>query len=133
ASTGDCKNPCWSSGALEREAAGEKTMARDSRPAGDSAPAAHPPAVSELRDPRDQRIYEDWLATAGMGDPQQAGAAFLAMLRHLREQPLPPPQVLKVLEWLHPRVAEAVEQHFKRFSGKALPLSLPEDLAYRQV
>jgi len=111
-------------------------MARDSRPAGDFASVAHPPPQSDPgdpRDPRDQRMYEDWLATASMGDPQQAGGAFLAMLRHLREQPSPPPQALKVLEWLHPRVIEVVEQHFKRFSGKALPLSLPEDQTYQQV
>jgi hypothetical protein len=103
------------------------TMAHDAHSANhEFTPAAQLPQA-------DLRMYEDWLATASMGDPRQAGEALLAMLARLEQQPASPGNALKILEWLHPRIGESIEQHCRRFSGKALPLSVSEQLALKQV
>lgn len=91
----------------------------------DFLPATHPSLP-------DINSCEAWLAAASMGDSRQACAAFIALLGELEESPPRHATYLQILERVRPLVVNALEEHAKRFSGKALPLAHAENLALQQ-
>lgn len=81
----------------------------------------------------DIRSCDDWLAHAPLGDSRQACKAFLLLLDELEDEPPRHAVYLQILERLREPVLSALEEHAKRYAGKALPLAQFEALAFTQA
>ena len=78
----------------------------------------------------DLKSCEVWLAAAPMGDPRQACAAWLTLIEELADAPPARHSWQQILETLLPRVLAAISEQTRRFAGRPLPLSAPNELAF---
>ena len=92
----------------------------------DFLPATNPPYP-------DVKSCDTWLAKAALGDSRSASTAFLALLDEIEDAPPPHGAYLQILERLRPPLLAVLTEYTRKFSGKPLPLSLPETAALKQV
>jgi hypothetical protein len=71
----------------------------------------------------------DWLATIPMANPAQAQAMFLRQLNLLHRYTLPALQRFELLEALRPTTGDVQDDMAKKFAGKPLPFTPPEQAA----
>lgn len=85
--------------------------------------STHPPAFTSAAGCR------DWLAVQPLANPVQSQAALLRQLNLLNRHTLPAGERLKILELLREPVAFAQSEATRKFAGRPLPLSPPEQAA----
>ena len=89
-----------------------------------SAGADQPPAFTNAAE------CGAWLATVPLADAVQAQAMFLRQANLLNRLTLAARERLDILELLRNAIHEAQEEYSRKFAGKPLPLTPPEQAAY---
>lgn len=79
-------------------------------------------------DPKD---CEAWLASATLADPGRACQTLSQLLEDLEESPPAHSDYVRILEKLRQTAMDAIAEQLKRLSGKPLPLSSSESIAFQ--
>ncbi|MFN0300199.1 MAG: hypothetical protein ACKVQU_07570 [Burkholderiales bacterium] len=81
----------------------------------------------------DLRTCERWLSMAPLADPEKACTALTVLLEDLEDAPPPDGVWLEILDRLSDATSLAIEEQTKRFSGRPVPLTGAEIVAFNCV